>query len=72
MNQINPTGLLRLWQIVGDPKKNQPPLIPISKSSWWAGVKSGRYPSPIKLSARTTVWRAQEVYELINNSAIEK
>jgi hypothetical protein len=37
MNQTNPR-LLRLWQIVGDPKKNLPPLIPISKSSWGAGA----------------------------------
>lgn len=43
-------------------------LIPISKSTWWAGVKSGRYPKPVKLSTRTTAWRVEEIRNLINNS----
>lgn len=41
-------------------------LIPVSKSTWWAGVKSGRYPKPIKLGKRITAWRAQDIYALIN------
>jgi hypothetical protein len=69
---INKTGLLRLWQIVGDPKKNYPPLIPISKSSWWAGVKAGRFPQPIKLGPRITCWRAEDVYSLIDSNAVGK
>ena len=59
------TRLLRLWQIVGDPKKNEPPLIPISKSSWWAGVKSGRFPQSVKLGPRTTAWRESEILEIV-------
>jgi prophage regulatory protein len=66
MNKINQTGLLRLWQIVGDTKKNQPPLIPISRSSWWMGVKIGRFPQPVKLGPRTTCWRAEDIYALID------
>jgi len=72
MNKINQTGLLRLWQIVGDPKKNLPPLIPISRSSWWMGVKLGRFPQPIKLGPRTTCWRAEDIYALIDRQAIAK
>jgi prophage regulatory protein len=72
MNKLNQTGLLRLWQIVGDPKKNQPPLIPISKSSWWAGVKAGRYPQSVKLGPRTTCWRAEDVYALVDRRETEK
>ena len=41
-----------------------PAIIPISKSAWWEGVKEGKYPKPIKLGSRTTVWRASEVYAL--------
>ena len=67
-NTINKIGLLRLWQIVGDPKKNYPPLIPISRSSWWMGVKSRRFPQPIKLGPRTTCWRAEDIYALIDNT----
>lgn len=56
-------GLLRLHQIIGDPKANPPvpPIIPVGKSSWWAGVKSGRYPAPVKLGPRTTCWRVEDI-----------
>jgi len=40
--------------------------IPVSKSSWWNGCRSGIYPTPIKLSARTTVWKESDIDELIN------
>ncbi len=55
---------LRIWQIVGDKKRGIEPLIPVSKSSWWAGVKKGIYPQPVKLSCRTTVWRVEDVYRV--------
>ena len=50
-------GFLRLPQILA--------IFPISKSSWWEGCKSGRYPKPVKLSARTTAWRAEDIAELV-------
>ena len=59
------TGFLRLTQIVGSRKLNFPPLIPIGKSSWWAGVRSGRYPKPIKLGPRVTAWRVEDIRKLI-------
>jgi prophage regulatory protein len=57
--------LLRIKHIVGDKRNGIPPLIPISKSSWWAGVAEGKFPTPIKLGARTTCWRETEVLALI-------
>jgi len=60
------TGLVRLSQILGDKKKGIPPIIPVSKSAWWAGVKSGRYPRPIKLGERTTCWNVQDIRKLIS------
>ena len=67
MRQLPETGFLRLPQIVGNPKANPPipPIIPISKSSWWAGVKSGKYPKPVKLGERTTVWSVDSIRALI-------
>ncbi len=59
-----PTGaLLRINQIIGNPRANPPipPLIPVSRSAWWAGVKSGRFPSSIKLSPGVTVWKYEDV-----------
>jgi len=57
--------LLRLPQIIGHKKKKIPALIPVCRSTWFAGVKSGRFPKPIKLSDRVTAWRAEEVFALI-------
>ena len=65
MNHIPETGFLRLKQIVGDAKAGIPPIIPVKKSTWWAGVKSGIYPQPVKLSARTTAWRVSDILELV-------
>ncbi|MDC0069535.1 transcriptional regulator [Gammaproteobacteria bacterium] len=55
----------RLKQIVGDKKNEIPPIIPVSPSTWWLGVKSGRYPKPIKLSQKVTVWRGSDLLALI-------
>ena len=66
MNQLPQTGFLRLPQIIGDPKA-QPPipaLIPVKKSCWWDGVKSGRFPKPVKFG-RCTMWRVEDIKILI-------
>ena len=62
---------LRLKQIIGDPKAEPPiqPILPISKSSWWDGVKSGRFPKAVKIGANTTVWREDEVRSLVDELA---
>lgn len=39
--------------------------IPVSKSTWWEGVKTGRYPKPMKLGPRVTVWRVEDIRALI-------
>jgi len=59
------TGYLRLNQIVGNPKAGIPAIYPVSKSTWWAGVKSGRFPQPVKLSERCTAWRVEDIHALI-------
>jgi len=40
-------------------------VIPVSKSTWWAGVRTGRFPDPVKLGPRTTAWRASDIRTLI-------
>ena len=54
------TGFVRLVTIIAP---NGP--IPVSKSTWWAGVKSGRYPRPVKLGPRITAWRVEDIRSLI-------
>lgn len=67
MHQLPETGFLRLPSIIGDATASPPvpALIPVCKSTWWAGVKSGRYPQPVKIGSRATAWRVEDVRALI-------
>lgn len=56
VQMLSGTGLLRLKQVLD--------FIPVSKSTWWNGVKSGRFPKPIK-NYRCTFWRAEDIRDLI-------
>jgi predicted DNA-binding transcriptional regulator AlpA len=63
------TGFLRLTEIVGRPAMRGQPalprLVPVSRSTWLAGVKSGVYPKPINLGGRVTAWRVEDIRALI-------
>ncbi|OAI12074.1 transcriptional regulator [Methylomonas koyamae] len=67
MSKLPETGFLRLKQIIGDPKAEPPisGLLPMSKSSWWDGVKKGIFPKPIKMGPNMTAWRVEDIAELI-------
>ncbi len=52
------SGYIRLNQILQ--------VIPVCKATWWNGVNSGRYPKPVKISARCTAWRVEEIKELVD------
>jgi prophage regulatory protein len=56
------TGFVRLTTILAP---NGP--IPVSKSTWWAGVASGRYPKPVKLGPRITAWRVHDLLKLMGD-----
>lgn len=68
------TGYVRVAHIVGDPnaKPPIPALIPIGKSTWWKGVRENRYPQPLKLSPRVTVWRIEDIRQLIESTNAAK
>ncbi len=72
MTKLPETGFLRLRQIIGDPNSNPPipPLIPVKKSCWWQGVRDGRFPNSIKLGPRITVWRVEDIRDLIVNAKV--
>ena len=62
-------GYVRLHQIIGNPKA-KPPIpaaIPVSKSTWWSGIKSGRFPAGVKLTEKTTAWRVEDIRKLIES-----
>lgn len=71
MNKVNlkhDHRFLRLSSIVGDRKTGTPGMLPMAASTWWAGVKSGRYPAPVKLGPRITAWRLEDVLAVGNSN----
>ena len=42
-------------------------IFPVGRSTWWAGVKNGRYPPSIKLGPKVTAWRVQDIRTLMND-----
>ena len=65
MEQLPFDGLLRISQICGDRKRGIPPIIPVSRSTWWAGVASGRFPQPVRLGSKLTFWWAADIRALL-------
>jgi prophage regulatory protein len=57
LSQFPEIGYVRLKKVLT--------VIPYKKTTWWDGVKSGRFPKPVKLSSRCTAWRAEEIRGLI-------
>jgi len=51
------TGFVRLPAVLK--------FYPVSKSTWWAGIKTGRFPAGVKLSERVTAWKAEDIRALI-------
>ena len=60
MHDLPKTGFVRQSQLI-------PHLIPVSSSTLWRMVKNGSFPKPIKLSARTSAWRVEDVREWIES-----
>ena len=53
-------------QILGDPKRGIPPIVPVGKTHWWDMVKKGVYPQPVKnLGKRITAWKVEDIRALI-------
>jgi prophage regulatory protein len=67
VSQLPSTGYLRLFQILGN-KNAKPPipaLVPMSRSSWYAGVKAGELPAGVKIGKRMIAWKVQDIIALI-------
>ena len=43
-------------------------ILPISPSTWWAGVKSGHFPKGVRLGRRITAWRVEDICKLITSN----
>jgi predicted DNA-binding transcriptional regulator AlpA len=58
-SNIPTKDFLRLPQVLA--------LIPVSRSSWWAGIKAGRYPKPVKIGPRTSAWEVKTIDALLED-----
>jgi len=56
-NLLPETGFVRLPTILK--------IFPIGRSTWWQGVKDGKFPKPVKLGKRTTAWKVEDIKALI-------
>ena len=69
-SRIDPAGLYRLKSIVRV-KGGAAPFIDVSPSTWWAGVKSGRFPKPCQ-DGGMTFWRGADLLKLVQTMAGEE
>lgn len=40
-----------------------------SKSTWWKGIRDGRFPKGVKLGKRMTAWKVSDIEALIQTLA---
>jgi prophage regulatory protein len=70
------TGFLRITDIVGRKATEKAPAVrgiyPVSRSTWWAGVRAGRYPQPVRIGERCTAWRVEDLRALIQGAQSAK
>lgn len=59
-NSLPTEGFVRLNQVLK--------VFPISKTSWYEGVKAGVYPAPIKLSERCSAYKVEDIRKLISTT----
>lgn len=57
INALPEEGLIRLEQVLQ--------CVPVGRTSWYNGVKKGRFPQPVRLGPRTVAWRVDDIRSLI-------
>ncbi|MCP5113093.1 MAG: AlpA family phage regulatory protein [bacterium] len=55
-DELPAIGFVRQSQLI-------PTIVPFSSATLWRKVKAGTFPAPVKLSARVTAWRVEDVRE---------
>jgi len=60
--ELPATGFLRIKQIIAPDG-----VYPVSRSTWYAGIKTGLFPAPVKIGPRASGWRVEQIRRLIAN-----
>ena len=58
---LPPEGFVRLPQVTY--------VLGISRSTLWDGIREGKFPKPIKLGSRTTVWNVEDIRAFIKEKS---
>lgn len=56
-------GFLRIAQILG--LQGDAPIVPVSRTTWLQGVRSGRYPPAVRIGAKAVAWRVEDIRRLL-------
>jgi prophage regulatory protein len=65
------TGLLRLPQVIGDRARGIPGVVPVGRTMWLEGVKTGRFPAPVRVGLRAVAWRCEDIHKLLDDLAAQ-
>ena len=57
LNTLPDHAYLRLHQVLA--------IIPVSRSAWYLGITTGKYPAPVKLGERTSVYKLADIKKLL-------
>ncbi len=59
-------GYVRISQIIGDKKRGVVGVFPVSRASWYQGIKAGKYPPALKIGgSRTSAWKVSDIRALL-------
>ena len=64
-NSLERESLIRMKRITGDSKSNIQPIVDLSPSHIWDLVSKGKFPQPIRLSPKVTVWKYGAILDWI-------
>ena len=72
LNLDDPTTwppLVRLADILPDPKRNYPGIVPVSRAAFLRGIEERHYPAPVRLGTKTVAWRKADLLKLIEHGS---
>jgi prophage regulatory protein len=73
--QFDPSSLpplLRLRDIVRDPKHGYPGLVPLTRSGWLDAVEAGYIPPPVRLGPKAVAWKRADVLNVMEHGVGER
>jgi len=61
---FDPDRYYRLSQIINSPKSGEAGRIPVCETTWYKGIRQGRYPKGVRISENVVAWRGRDLNEV--------